>query len=139
MPRHVIVGLLTLGGCTQTSNVTTASGIRCQTTVHNYVVTASTSSQCWIKNGRRSLTRSKPARRTIVIRRDAAPGALPTEENGFRRVLESGPAQLGTQREVAAKAIVLFNSIPSLWISADLLVLFWAFTSLNLRRRRWRC
>jgi hypothetical protein len=45
------VGLLTLGGCTQTSNVTTASGIRCQTTVHNYVVTASTSSQCWDKNG----------------------------------------------------------------------------------------
>jgi hypothetical protein len=47
----ISVGLLSLCGCTQTSNVTTASGIRCQTTVHNYVVTASTSSQCWDKNG----------------------------------------------------------------------------------------
>jgi hypothetical protein len=47
----ISIGMLSLCGCTQTSNVTTASGIRCQTTVHNYVVTASTSSQCWDKNG----------------------------------------------------------------------------------------
>jgi hypothetical protein len=47
----ISIGLLALCGCTQTSNVTTASGIRCQTTVHNYLVSASTSSQCWDKNG----------------------------------------------------------------------------------------
>lgn len=43
--------LLTLCGCTNTQDVTTASGVRCQTTVHNYIVSVATSSQCWDKNG----------------------------------------------------------------------------------------
>jgi len=48
----VVIGLAALCcSCTQTAEATSKDGTRCQTTAHNYLFYADTTSQCWDKNG----------------------------------------------------------------------------------------